>query len=320
VPPTTHYVPSIHHDVYVHGLAVIHESAIGFELKMVVWRSSGAMYDPRQPNSYDAVMSARATARQQSVTAAAATTAATVPGGVIQPTPLDNELEKALAQHAPASMADMTPEDMRRLRVAASARLGVQSAMAMERDDHEAAVKERKALGLDSSSKASKFLKLMGVGEGQALPAAGGGLTSHLVMEKSAMPGGGNVLVQSSGPTKAQVKGKPSAALLLRNVAAPDATSTDALQLDMQTECAKFGVVKYVRVHQLGTLPDGWHPGEGVRVFVRFDSVASAFKAAEALHHRVYDGRNIVVSFVPTITVERGELQPTSEEDRLPVG
>jgi hypothetical protein len=273
------------------------------------------MYDPRLPNSYDSIAAAKRKLRQEVEAAAAARVAEEAQKGQYVD---EHDAAAAVAAGAPMDI-DMAPEALRRHRVEASARLGVQSAIEMQREEHEANLRERKALGLDSGSKAKNFLKKLGVTEGQGLTGAGGsGLASHLVLEKANLAAGGNVLVEGAGPAKPVVKGRPSSTLLLRNVTMSRPIDEFALAMDIQNEASKHGVVKAVRVFPLPELPEGWAPGELTRVLVRFDTVASAFKAAEALNQRLYDGRHIFVSFYSTAVFDRSEYGPSAEEDRLP--
>lgn len=266
------------------------------------------MYDPRAPNSYDLVAKKRAADDAERAKAAQQLKAAA-----------QVEAEQARILAAAALVAkpagDTTVEDIKRHRLAMSASLGNAAAIEMQRDEHEASVKERKALGLDSGSKGSRFLAKLGVKEGQSVSGDGEGLANHLVNMKTGMAAGGSVLVpMAAAPAKPAVKGRPSATLLIRNAAAE---ASEELRMDVQSECANYGTVRATKVHQLDPATGSWAPSELVRVFVRFDNVASAFKAAENLSGRSYQGRQITVSFFPTALFENNSLDPTPDEERL---
>lgn len=272
------------------------------------------MYDPRLPNNYaDESLRAKPPASPVSASPAAVTDGT----GNDPPASFDAGARAAreiIGEPSQGGSA-VTPEELRRQRVALSAKMGVGAALELERDEHAAAMHERSVGGTDVRSKARALLAKRAAAAGNT-DGPGAGL-SGLTLEKSEL--GGHQIVAQSAPKKAPVKGKPSTCLLLRNVHGgydlPEAAS-DVLLMDMQSECAKHGVVKATRVHTIELQP-GWLPTERVRVLVRFDNRVAAFKAATALQGRLYDGRELVISFFPLPQFERGELGPTDDEERL---
>lgn len=63
----------------------------------------------------------------------------------------------------------------------------------------------------------------------------------------------------------------------------------------LQEECAKFGSVKSVHIPRPSTTNEEEKPGVGF-VFVAFDAVDSASKAAASLRARTFDGRKVRVA------------------------
>lgn len=61
-----------------------------------------------------------------------------------------------------------------------------------------------------------------------------------------------------------------------------------------QEECEKFGSVKSVHIPRPSTTSEEEKPGVGF-VFVAFDAVDSAAKAAASLRARTFDGRKVCV-------------------------
>lgn len=63
-------------------------------------------------------------------------------------------------------------------------------------------------------------------------------------------------------------------------------------QSALQEECEKFGSVKSVHIPRPSTTNEQEKPGVGF-VFVAFDAVDSAAKAAASLRARTFDGRKV---------------------------
>lgn len=61
-----------------------------------------------------------------------------------------------------------------------------------------------------------------------------------------------------------------------------------------QEECEKFGSVKSVHIPRPSTTSEAEKPGVGY-VFVAFDAVDSASKAAASLRARTFDGRKVPI-------------------------
>lgn len=62
----------------------------------------------------------------------------------------------------------------------------------------------------------------------------------------------------------------------------------------LQEECEKFGSVKSVHIPRPSTTNEQEKPGVGF-VFVAFDAVDSAAKAAASLRARTFDGRKVCI-------------------------
>ena len=61
---------------------------------------------------------------------------------------------------------------------------------------------------------------------------------------------------------------------------------------DIRTECEQSGKVTTVKIPRAG------EPGAGL-VYVEYEAVASAAKAKESLHKRLFDGNVVSAIFVP---------------------
>ena len=73
------------------------------------------------------------------------------------------------------------------------------------------------------------------------------------------------------------------------------------IQEDVRDECGKFGVVVEVAIPRPG---DGEVPGLG-KAFVRYDSIAGATAARDALHGRKFGGKTVNADFIDVDAFER---------------
>ena len=226
------------------------------------------MYDPFQPNDFRSLLLERKRLRESVA--------------------MSHQLD-VQAHHA-----TLTPEEAYKERVRMSAVMGIQSAQELQREEDDLRHKEHVQQGKDVKSKVERLLGK--IGEGSIGPVLGG-----LEFVPSGMTAGGHVLMATEKKaTKPALNGKTSSTILLRNLVSKGAVDAQ-LQLDLQTECSRFGVIRGLVIHQLApTHPLSSSNTEAVRVFVRYDSVASAFKAAENLNGRLFDDRKVVASFYST--------------------
>ena len=300
------------------------------------------MYDPREPNSYDDVIKRRQDAvkrrRDEEEHAAKLRTAAAAQRAALQehldarlpppPAPPPAAFGRhhttgvAAASANSSSSSALTADEIRRQRIAVGSRMGVAGAAELEMEEHEVVLKERKAAAADSgtTSRVQRMMAAMGHVEGRGLGKDGSGIAAPLEATKSSLLGtSGHIIAPGAvKPSRPPVRGKPSATLLIRNTCAPGRRTPDAtLQDDMLSECAKYGVVRGIRVHVEPEESGDCPPAEWIRVVVRFDSVASAFKASEAIHYRLFDGRHAIVSFFPTSNFDKGIF--SRQPDEVPV-
>ena len=297
------------------------------------------MYDPRQPNAYDGVCQKRL---DQHATANAADAARTKAA---------DDAARAAAharQMAPivGDLASLTPEELHRRRVTLSARLGIEGAANIEREAAETAARLKAATGQSLAAKATSALGKQGHMGGALAP---GGLEAPLKIVGGSMVGSGSTYgsIESSKrareePSKKTPQGKPSSTLLIRNIVMPTAHQQtlppfdSSLQMSVQQECARYGVVRSVRLHQLPPnfrrplkksklnfgvkLPEGagsntvLHEAERYRVFVKMDSVAAALKVADELNDRSFGDRLLVVSFYSAALFDQENFLPQPEE------
>lgn len=206
-------------------------------------------------------------------------------------------------------MMASSPEEIHRLRVEASASLGIKAAKEALDEDADLQNKLKKHEGTDRASKMARLLS----NHGERSADATARTLEGLKFTAAGLAAGGHKITASegSGPKAAPFRGKPSSTLLLSGWCAvspmPDgglcssssqwmegdqclavlseAQSAKAFARLLQQSCGAYGVVRGGR---LGCIP----PAAGQeqvtttfwRLFLRFDSVSSAFRAAEALN------------------------------------
>ena len=203
---------------------------------------------------------------------------------------------------------EVTGEQLARSRLEMSAKLGIDSAVRRLEEESDAQALEKKRLGLDRKSKMSSLISKLGADEA--------GLSSSLlVFQPSGLRPNVSVAKLSEKITKPPLTGKPSVALLLRNVVGRGSV-TSSLHSEIGVLCCKYGHVKDINIFELkSTTTDA----ESVRIFVRFDTVASAFRAAESLNgsSSIDTTRVTVVSFYPAQLVESRTFEPVPGEQTV---
>jgi hypothetical protein len=227
-----------------------------------------------------------------------------------------SELQKSSAPVAPffdplalLETFEMSPEEIVRQRIAKSAAMGIRSAQEMERDEEELRQKTFKQQQLDSKSRIGRLV-------GQLSQGSNSVSKSQLVFAPSALAAGGHVIVESDKKSdKLPLRGKPSSTLLFRSAIAHEKL-TDDIAFDIQMECGRHGVVRSAKVvdsSALSTDPPP-QPSESVRVFIRMDTVASAFKAAEALNGQWLHDIQVVASFFSSTLYDSGSYERQPDE------
>ncbi|CAN0065105.1 unnamed protein product [Ectocarpus sp. 12 AP-2014] len=93
---------------------------------------------------------------------------------------------------------------------------------------------------------------------------------------------------------------RPTTTLRLNNMLTAgdleDESSFGDIEEETKEECEKFGSVKSVHIPRPSTTSEAEKPGVGY-VFVAFDAVDSASKAAASLRARTFDGRKVEVTY-----------------------
>ena len=198
--------------------------------------------------------------------------------------------EEALLATASQSFS---PDEMHRQRVEVSASLGIKAAKEYLDDDADLQNKIKKHEGTD---KASKMSRLLGRMEGSAVDGSVR-TVEGLKFTTAGLAAGGHKITatdsSTSQPKAAPFRGKPSSTLLLTGWCSPEGalSSSEWSDIDqfttplshslklfarhVQQSSGTYGVVRNGR---LGCADGQW------RLLLRFDSVSSAFRAAEALN------------------------------------
>lgn len=294
-----------------------------------------AMYNPQLPNSYRDVKVTRwKRAREEERRNDVARSLAAAGGA------------------APSPLHLLSAEELHRRRVRQSAALGVRAAVEMMREEFEAAHKTRVAEGDDRRGRIRQKLgRLMDAaataGAKEMAPPPVGIFAAPLVFQKTDLAAGGYVVRETGGGERRRGShGKPSSTILIRflrdgppveifDTKSNNAEARNAFLEAIQDECGQCGVVRSVRYALLSdeeqaTLRERLKKAAGeegdssvtnlevrlaremIRVFVRFDAVANAFKALETLqqrHDAVWE-----VSFFPTQLFDAGTLGPAEGE------
>lgn len=181
------------------------------------------------------------------------------------------------------SLGGFDTDDLIRRRWEVSATLGIARAVAAVSEMEKAKSRAKIVSGEDRKS---KMLNLI-----NSLSLEGGGHSggSHLVFQSER---GFHSVVESSEPSnRPTISGTPSSSILIGNLASND-VPPHQLVGRVGTECSRFGAVLDAQI-----IPDGCELG--VSVYVRFDTIASSFKAAEGLNGLMFGGKPISVQFVP---------------------
>lgn len=221
------------------------------------------------------------------------------------------------------ALPSLGAEALVRERLHTSAQLGISSAKEQLLAEQEVEHKEHVHSGNASHSKISRLLGKLA--EGTQLEERGA-----LAFVPSKMAAGGHVMTETANTTtrKDPVKGKPSSTIFF-SLLCPDGSKHQQLLsvplcAALQRECGKCGAVR--GTSRQVVVRDGV---EEVRFFVRYDSVAFAFKAAErwhdvevdtfmkemsdsagdAVHDRTLPiGGKVKVSFYPTTSYDGGHF------------
>lgn len=146
---------------------------------------------------------------------------------------------------------------------------------------------------------------------GEKNSAGGGGTAApHAPAQYVSAPGGGE---QASLPplpppppaAPTALSNPPSHVVFLSDMFEIDELRDDGefadIQEDVRDECGKFGVVVEVAIPRPG---DGEVPGLG-KAFVRYDSIAGATAARDALHGRKFGGKTVNADFIDVDAFER---------------
>lgn len=209
-------------------------------------------------------------------------------------------------------MMASSPEEIHRLRVEASASLGIKAAKEALDEDADLQNKLKKHEGTDRASKMARLLS----NHGERSADATARTLEGLKFTAAGLAAGGHKITASegSGPKAAPFRGKPSSTLLLSGwcavspmpgeggLCSSSSSSSQWMEVDqclavlseaqsakafarlLQQSCGAYGVVRGGR---LGCIPPAACQEQVTtfwRLFLRFDSVSSAFRAAEALN------------------------------------
>lgn len=83
----------------------------------------------------------------------------------------------------------------------------------------------------------------------------------------------------------------------------------DDLQPETAAECTKFGPVAECLVYECP--PNTAPPDESVRIFVRFEDMASAARARESMHGRFFGGRRVSARYFSEARFAQRTFAPT---------
>lgn len=250
------------------------------------------MYAPQQPNNYRAFRVAQGREKRRRDSEEEAERLRQQNASTKQQDAIGLAWSELASASSPGWLGDALALDASSLvkeRLERSAALGVKLAQETLQEEQEAKHKEHVQSGSDRKSKIGKLLGKLA--EGTATQQ-----TAHLVFAPSAMAAGGHVVTSSGAlpqEKKRTINGKPSSTVVVTLCSGPEkqvegdtdwVNASDALLgpwscQAVQQECAKCGVVRSVRRIVLDDRVD--FSDAPVRFFVRFDSVASAFKMAE---------------------------------------
>ncbi|XP_067938031.1 splicing factor 45-like [Watersipora subatra] len=157
-------------------------------------------------------------------------------------------------------------------------------------------------------SVASKIMARMGYKQGSGLGREEQGMSIALQVEKTSRRGGkilhekdiaSKEMASTGAPIKAdtgishtELLRNPSKVLLLTNMVGPGEVD-DELEAETAEECAKYGKVTKCIIYELKDVPEIL----AVRIFVEFDKITFAIKAAVDLNGRFFGGRVVRAAF-----------------------
>ncbi|KAG2432124.1 hypothetical protein HXX76_009050 [Chlamydomonas incerta] len=175
--------------------------------------------------------------------------------------------------------------------------------------------------GSKGMSLAQKLLEKMGWREGEGLGRNRQGISNPLMAQKTNQRAA--VIVEAPSlpankdqpdakrPKGAQLTGAPSRVICMRNMVGPGQVDEE-LEEEVGQELTKYGKVLDVLIFEVTTA--GYQEEEAVRIFVQFERVESATKAAVDLQGRFFAGRMVRVSFFPEERFTSTDLAPKAGE------
>ncbi|KAF6041480.1 RBM17 [Bugula neritina] len=157
-------------------------------------------------------------------------------------------------------------------------------------------------------SVASKIMAKMGYRQGSGLGRDEQGMSRALQVEKTSRRGGkilhekdiaskemsaaGGPVKSDTGVTHTELLRNPSKVLLLTNMVGPGEVDNE-LEPETAEECSKYGKVIKCVIYELQNVPEVL----AVRIFVEFEKISFAIKAAIDLNGRYFGGRVVRASF-----------------------
>ncbi|KAG2439057.1 hypothetical protein HYH02_006584 [Chlamydomonas schloesseri] len=175
-------------------------------------------------------------------------------------------------------------------------------------------------------SLAQKLLEKMGWREGEGLGRNRQGISNPLMAQKTnqraaviveapSLPPGAikppSDQPDAKRPKGSQLTGAPSRVICMRNMVGPGQVDEE-LEEEVGQELTKYGKVLDVLIFEVTT--PGYVEEEAVRIFVQFERVESATKAAVDLQGRFFAGRQVRVSFFPEERFTSTDLAPKAGE------
>lgn len=218
---------------------------------------------------------------------------------------------------------NLSAEELHKLRVRKSAAMGVKSAVDLEREILEVEHKKVKLEGSDVKSRIGSLLGKMRQQKSEKETTKLHEATAPLTFKASPLAAGGFMMEKADKVSTRSVKGKPSSALLIvdQTLSVPTSLLDEKSTAEMQerffaptleayrTECGQSGVVRSAKC----VVIRGVHMDEArVRFFIRFDTVADAFKASDGLIKN--HSQETRVHFYPTAEFDAGNFEKDFEQ------
>jgi len=150
------------------------------------------------------------------------------------------------------------------------------------------------------SDVAAKIMAKFGYQQGQGLGKSKQGMATALQVEKTSKRGGRIIdhrneqknIAAPPVPNNAELLKCPSKVVCLRNMVGPGDVDED-LEAETGEECGKYGKVAKCLIFEIPNV----EPEESVRIFVEFETMASAIKALVDLNGRFFGGRAVRACF-----------------------